>query len=140
VAKQIQDIMTTHVRTVARATSIIAVARMMRDQRIGDVLVLDAGGTLCGIVTDRDIVVRVVADGRSADATTVGDICSETPVKIAPTASVGDAVQLMRERAIRRLPVVRDGVPVGIVSLGDLARHVDPGSVLAQISAAPASS
>jgi CBS domain-containing protein len=135
-AQQIQDIMTTQVQTVKSETTLIEVARMMRDKKIGDVLVTNRDGTLRGIVTDRDIVVRADADGKPLDRTQVGDICSDQLVKLSPTSTLDEAVKVMRDHAIRRVPVVRDGQAIGIVSIGDLARHQDPRSALAQISSA----
>jgi CBS domain-containing protein len=109
----------------------------MRANDIGDVIVVDDNGKLTGIVTDRDIVVRVVAEGRDPRATRLGDIASRELTVLAPDDPVERAVELMRERAIRRLPVVEQGKPVGIVSIGDLALDRDPDSALADISAAP---
>jgi len=134
---QVQEIMSKKVHAVATTTPLLEVARLMRDQRIGDVLVTNPDGSLCGIVTDRDIVVRADAQARALDKTTVGDICSGKIVKVAPNATLDDAVKMMRDNAIRRIPVVSNGKVVGVVSLGDLARHKDPKSVLAQISSAP---
>ena len=133
---EIQDIMTKQVHTVRSDTPLIEVARLMRDKRIGDVLVTHRDGTLRGIVTDRDIVVRADAVGKSLDRTQVGEICSDKVVQLLPTSTIDDAVKVMREHAIRRIPVVRDGRPIGIISIGDLARLQDPRSALAQISLA----
>jgi CBS domain-containing protein len=108
----------------------------MRDQNIGDVIVLE-NQQVCGIVTDRDIVVRTVAEARDPAATSLADICSHPLTTVAPSDSIEHAVQLMREKAIRRLPVVEEGRAVGMVSLGDLAVERDPGSVLGEISTAP---
>ena len=135
-ARQIQDIMTKQIHTVRSEATLLEVARMMRDQRIGDVIVTNRDGSLRGIVTDRDIVVRADAAARPLEKTHAGDICSDQLVELAPTSTVGEAVQLMRQHAIRRVPVVRDGHAVGIVSIGDLARHNDPDSALAEISSA----
>jgi len=135
-AHQIQDIMTRQVHTVRGEATLLDVARMMRDKRIGDVLVTNRDGTLRGIVTDRDIVVRADAASKPLDKTQVGEICTDELVKLAPTSTVEDAVKLMRQHAIRRVPVVHDGQAVGIVSIGDLARYKDPDSALAQISSA----
>jgi CBS domain-containing protein len=112
-------------------------ARAMRERDLGDVIVVDDKDALCGIVTDRDIVVRAVADDRDPSQVRLGDICSRDLTTIDASAPVKDAVKLMRERALRRLPVVESGRPVGIVSLGDLAIERDPESTLADISAAP---
>ena len=138
-AQQIQEIMTTQLHIVRSDTSLFDVARMMRDARIGDVLVTNRDGTLRGIITDRDIVVRAAASGKHLDRTQVGEICTDQIVKLEPTATVDEAVNLMRQHAIRRVPVVSNGQPVGIVSIGDLAREKDPNSTLAQISSAASS-
>ena len=110
----------------------------MRDQKIGDVLVTDAQGKLCGIITDRDIVVRAVADeGNDLDQLRAKDICTtDRIVTLEPSAGVDEAVRLMREKAIRRIPVVENEQPIGIVTIGDLAAQRDPESALGQISQA----
>jgi CBS domain-containing protein len=109
----------------------------MRDQNIGDVIVTTNGG-VCGIVTDRDLAVRVVADGLDPETTSINDICQHTVVSITSNASAAEAVEMMRKGAIRRLPVIDDGDLVGVVTLGDLAMERDPKSALADISEAPA--
>lgn len=134
--QSIQEVMTPNPKTYPATTSIADAARAMRDNNIGDVLV-ERGGAVCGIVTDRDIVVRAVAEDRSPSEVCLGDICSGELTALAPTDSVDDAVQLMRENALRRLPICDDGKAVGIVSLGDLAVERDPRSALADISAMP---
>jgi CBS domain-containing protein len=136
VATQIKDIMTRQVHTVRTGAPLLEVACIMRDQRIGDVLVTEDDGTLCGIVTDRDIVVRAVAAGLPLDTTKVSEICSGDLVYVDESASLDDIVAIMREHAIRRVPVVQNEKPVGIVSIGDLARVKDPNSALAEISSA----
>ncbi len=136
-AQQVQEIMAKQVHSVSVETPLLEVARMMRDKKIGDVLVTNQDGTLRGIVTDRDIVVRADATARPLDKTKAGEICSAQLVKISPTASLDEAVSLMRDNAIRRVPVVSNGKAIGVLSLGDLARDKDPSSVLAQISSAP---
>ena len=94
-------------------------------------------GEIVGIVTDRDIVVRVLADGGDPAMVTVGEICSRELTTVPPTASIDDVVRLIREKAIRRLPVVEeDGEVVGIVSIGDIAVARDRESALADVSAA----
>jgi CBS domain-containing protein len=112
-------------------------ARAMKARDVGDVLVRKQG-ELCGIVTDRDLVVRCLADGaESPGRKRLGDVCTKEIAALGPDAAVGDAVRLMEERAIRRVPIVEDGRPVGIVSLGDLAVARDRHSALGEISAAP---
>jgi CBS domain-containing protein len=104
---------------------------------VGDVLIVD-DGRLHGVLTDRDIVIRAVATGRDASATSVSEICSDNPAVVQPDTSAAEAVKALREGKVRRLPVVDgNGHPVGVVSIGDLARDRDPKSVLADISGAP---
>ena len=134
-AQTVEEIMTRDPRTVNADDPVVEAARIMRDGDIGDVVVLD-GGQVGGIVTDRDIVVRAIAEGRDPQSTSVGDVCTRGVETIEPSASVDDALKLMREHDIRRLPVVREGSPVGILSLGDLAVEREPDSTLADISAA----
>lgn len=134
----IQEVMTHDPVALSASTPVTEAAQAMRDSDIGDVIVLDDGNQVCGIVTDRDIAVQVVADNRDASSTKLGEICSRDVATLEPTASVSEAVRLMSERAVRRIPIVDGGRPVGIVSLGDLAVTRDPESALADISAAPA--
>lgn len=132
----IREVMTQSPRTVAHQDTVRVAAEAMRDEDIGNVIVCDSG-EVCGIVTDRDIAVRVVATGKDPSKTVVGDICSKDLTTISPDDSVDDAVRLMRDNALRRLPVVERGKPVGVVSIGDLAIDLDSHSALADISAAP---
>ena len=134
-AQTVEQIMTTNPRTVNMDDTAKDAAAVMRDSDIGDVIVIQ-DGQVTGILTDRDIVVRAVAEGRDADSTSVADICTTGIQAIEPDASVDDALRRMREDDIRRLPVVKNGRPVGIVSLGDLAVEREPDSTLADISAA----
>lgn len=136
-AECIRDVMTTNPQTLPESTTVREAAEAMRANDIGDVVVVDDNGKLSGILTDRDIVVRVVAEGRDPRATRIGDIASRDLTAVSPDDPVDRAVQLMRDKAIRRLPAVDKGKPVGIVSIGDLALDRDPGSALADISAAP---
>jgi len=135
-AEYLREIMTQKPVTLQTSDTIVAAARSMRDANIGDVVVLE-NGQVRGILTDRDIVVRALAEGRDPARTTVGDICSRELTTLSPQDTIGNAVAVMRDKAIRRLPVVAEGRPVGIVSLGDLALERDPQSALGAISAAP---
>jgi CBS domain-containing protein len=119
----------------ATATAVDA-AKAMRDADVGDIVVLE-DSRICGIVTDRDIVVRSVAVGRNPEQTKLGDICSRELTTVAPTDEVANAIALMKDKAIRRLPVVENDRAVGVLSLGDLAVERDRRSVLGEISAAP---
>ena len=132
----VRDIMTAEPRALAPGASAMEAAQVMRDNDIGDVVVLEEE-RLYGIVTDRDIVVRVLAEQSDPSAVRLADICSRELTTIAPDASVAEAVRLIREKSIRRLPVVEDdGQVVGIVSLGDIAVARDRKSALGDISAA----
>ena len=133
-ADSIRDLMTKDPRTVDAGDSIQDAARIMREDDVGAVIVND-GDSLAGIVTDRDIAVRAVADGKDLSAQ-VSEVCSKSATTLGPDDSVDDAVRVMREEKIRRVPVVEDGRAVGIVSLGDLAEARDPDEALAEISAA----
>lgn len=133
--RTVEEIMTRDPRTVNADDPVIDAARIMRDSDIGDAVVMD-GGQVTGIVTDRDIVVRGVAEGIDAESASVSEVCTTGVETIEPEASVDDALSLMREKDIRRLPVAKNGRPVGIISLGDLAVEREPDSTLADISAA----
>ena len=134
-AQQIRELMTPNPVVLPGTASVHEAARAMRDAEIGDVIVLEHN-EVCGIVTDRDIVVRLVAEAQDPATTTLADLCSHALVTVHPTDSLEAAVRLMRTHAIRRLPVVDGGQAVGIVSLGDLAVERDPHSALGEISAA----
>ncbi|MFJ7203198.1 CBS domain-containing protein [Streptomyces sp. NPDC098789] len=134
--RRVHEVMTGNPVTVEQLTSLAEAARVMRDAGIGDVLVV-AEGRLHGILTDRDIVVRALAEGRDPTETTVRAVCTTDPVTVAPDDGVDQALDLMRRHALRRLPVrTPSGDLVGIVALGDLEIERDPGSPLASISAA----
>ncbi|MCX5291846.1 CBS domain-containing protein [Streptomyces sp. NBC_01597] len=127
--------MTPGVVAVRPDASLVEAAQLMRVQDIGDVLVAD-GQEVVGVLTDRDITVRAVAEGLDPLTVSAQSVCTPDPVLLAPDDPVAAAVALMRTHAVRRLPVVEDGLPVGMVTLGDLAEVQDPDSTLAEISRA----
>ncbi len=135
-AQSIREVMTADPRTVEAGASITDAAREMRDGDVGAILIMD-GDNLSGIITDRDIVVRAIAEGRDPSSTTVGDVASRDVASLTPDQSVDDAIRLVREHNVRRIPVVQDGRPAGIVSIGDLAIERDTESALADISSEP---
>jgi CBS domain-containing protein len=137
--RTLRDVMSPAPVCVAATESVSAAAKAMREHGIGTVLVL-TDGRLDGIVTDRDIAVRVLADNRDPLTTHVGDICSTELAVLGPDDDIERATRLVRERAVRRIPVVQDGTPVGVVSIGDLALEKDRHSALSDISAAPPNS
>jgi CBS domain-containing protein len=133
---QVRDVMSTGVVSVQLHDTLADAARAMRENNIGDVVVLN-GDQLFGIITDRDIVVRGIAEGFRAGITEVKDIASKHVVSIAPDDYVGDAMQIMKDKAIRRLPVVENGEVIGVISLGDAVLQEEPETAAADISAAP---
>ncbi|MFD3621254.1 CBS domain-containing protein [Streptomyces sp. NPDC058676] len=134
--QHVSDVMTSALVTVEPQASVTAVARTMRDENIGTVLVTD-GEQLRGLVSDRDLVVRALAEGSDPNNMTVADACSEDLVTVGPDDDLALAVEVMREHSVRRVPVVdEERHPVGIVSLGDLAIERDSESALGDISAA----
>jgi CBS domain-containing protein len=135
-AQHIRELMTPNPVALPGTASVHEAACAMRDADIGDVIVIEHN-QVCGIVTDRDIVVRLVAEAQDPATTTLADLCSHALVTGRPTDTIEDAVRLMRTHAIRRLPVVEGGQAVGLVSLGDLAVEREPHSALGEISAAP---
>ena len=135
-ATPVRDVMHDKPVIVDHDTRAVDAARTMQNRDIGDVLVrIPSGGF--GILTDRDLVVRLVANERDPAATTAGELCTSPAVTLDAGDTVGRAVVLMRQRSARRLPVMDNGTPVGIVTLGDLAMEREPDSLLGDISAAP---
>lgn len=136
-AENVREAMIPKPRSMPSTASLQTAAAAMRDDDIGDVIVTGDGDQVRGIVTDRDIVVRAVADGLDPAQVSLGDIRSSGLVTVGPDDTLEDAARLMREGAVRRVPVVEGGRAVGIVSIGDLAIEKDTRSALADISAAP---
>jgi CBS domain-containing protein len=134
----VRDIMTPAPVGVYYNQTIAETARVMRDAQVGAVLVVNEGA-LAGVVTDRDLVIRGLAEGAGADAP-VGPLCSGDLIGVAAEADTAQAQQLMREHAVRRLPVISDGQVVGIVSMGDIAISAEGDSPLAAVSRAEANS
>jgi CBS domain-containing protein len=132
----VREVMTAGPITLPTDAPLVEAARLMRDRDIGDVIVVE-GQNAAGIVTDRDIVVRGMAEGGDPNEMRVGQVVSGDLVSVAPDDPVERAIQLMREKAIRRLPVLEEGKPVGVITIGDLAVERDAESVLADISEEP---
>jgi signal-transduction protein with cAMP-binding, CBS, and nucleotidyltransferase domain len=138
VAKFVRDLIGRPPVALQQTASVLEAARQMRDENVGAVVVLDPADRPCGIVTDRDITIRAVANMHDVGAVTLGEICTTDLVKLSPDDSVERAVITMRERSVRRLLVVDcSDRAVGVISLGDLAVERDSWSALGQISAAP---
>jgi CBS domain-containing protein len=134
----VKDVMSASPVGLDESATIVDAARAMRERDFGSVIVLKSqGGSVLGVVTDRDIVIRAVAEGRDPNSVTLGEICSSHVTTVSSDQSVSQVADLMREKAIRRVPVVDKGRLVGIVSLGDIAKVKDEGAALSDISAAP---
>lgn len=135
-AQKIQDVMTSNPTTCPHTASLVDAAKKMRDEGIGNVVVMN-GDEPCGIVTDRDIVVKAVAEGKNPADTPLDEVCAHQLVSVSPGDSVDKAVGIMREKAIRRVAVMDGGKLTGMVSLGDLAIEGSGEKALDDISAAP---
>ena len=134
-ATKIRDVMSYAPVSVAATEPVSAAARAMKEHGIGAVLIV-TNGRLSGLLTDRDIAVRVLAENRDPVTTPVGDVCSTELAVLGPDDDVEQATRLIREWAVRRIPVVHNGAPVGMVSIGDLALEKDQQSALSHVSAA----
>jgi CBS domain-containing protein len=118
---KVSEVMTTELETVQLDSTLEEVASIMKVGDVGAVPVVDEDDDLVGIITDRDIVVRCVADGKDPAETNVEDILSHQLETIEPDADIEEAARLMADKRIRRLPVCQDGELVGMLSIGDLA-------------------
>jgi CBS domain-containing protein len=137
-AQKVRDVMTPRPVALEDEASVVEAARAMRDGDFGSIVVVtEPGGPVRGVLTDRDITVRVVAEGVDPRSVRLSDILEGEVVTVGPDEPVDTVVDLMRKKAIRRVPVVEGGRLVGLVSLGDLATEMDEGRALADISSAP---
>ena len=134
---KIKDLMTNRPRAVKLGDSVVEAAKLMRGEDTGIAPVLD-GNRLVGVVTDRDIAIQVVANGRDPSTTNVDEIASRELVTVDPQQDLDEALRLMAQHQVRRLPVVEeDGTLVGIVAQADVAKHIEPeriGQVVGAIS------
>ena len=119
------DIMSDHIVTVGLREPVSAAARLLKQYNIGAGPVCDDRGSLRGMITDRDIAVRCVANGLSASETKTGDIMTRGVITVNDNAHIGEAARLMADAQVRRLPVCHNGLLVGMLSLADLARNTD---------------
>ena len=134
--QSIREAMTSNPTTVEPATTAADAARTMKSEDVGSLPIVE-GGRLVGVITDRDLAIRVVAEGKSAD-TTLGEIASKDVVTVDPQQSLEEAARLMAEHQVRRLPVTEeDGRLVGILAQADVAQaghDALTGDVVQQIS------
>lgn len=132
----VKDIMSPHVASVTQDDTAQNAAQIMKNNNIGALPVV-SGNELCGIVTDRDIILRCVADGKSPDSCKISEVMTTSAATIEPDKTVTDAVTLMASEQVRRLPVVDNGQLVGIVSLCDVAKlrkNAEVANALCEIS------
>ena len=138
--KSVQDVMTRDPRTATPSLTLTEAAQMMKSENAGSLPVVE-DGRLVGIVTDRDIVVRAVAEGVDPRVLTVGDIASRPVVALTPSQDLDEALAMMAQYQVRRLPVVEwDDVVVGILAQADVALNVkekQAGETLEEISRPP---
>lgn len=123
--EKVRDAMTSSPTTIDANASVVEAARLMASEDVGSLPVVD-DGTLVGMVTDRDLVLKVLAKDVDPHSTTVATVCSEDPVAVAPDDSLDDALQRMAREQVRRLPVVEDERVVGIIAQADVARTAQP--------------
>ena len=119
-ANSVRDAMTEDPRSIGASASVVEAARMMREEDIGSLPITD-DGKLVGMITDRDITTRVVADAADPEATSVGDVSSRDPISVEADKEIEEALKLMASHQVRRLPVVESGELVGIVAQADVA-------------------
>jgi CBS domain-containing protein len=135
--KIVQDVMSTDPRAVDAGKPVAEAAKLMKDEDVGLAPVVE-GDRLVGTLTDRDIAVRVVAEGRDPGSTPVGEVASKNVVTVEPEQNLDEALSLMAQHQIRRLPVVEEsGRLVGVVAEADVARsagHSDTGELVEKIS------
>jgi CBS domain-containing protein len=115
-----KDIMKTNVVTILPSTPVTEAATIMRDENIGSLVVVDVDKRLLGIITDRDIVVSVVANGKSPAEIVVGDVMTSELITVQEDESVFEILRVLGKNSVRRVPVLRRGRLVGIVSVDDL--------------------
>jgi CBS domain-containing protein len=124
-AKSIRDAMTSNPCAIDADKSVAYAAKMMRDEDVGFAPIVE-GGRLVGAVTDRDIVIKVVGEGKDPEATTVREVASTDLVTVDPDQDLDDALQLMARNQVRRLPVVgQGGELVGVLAQADVAQEAD---------------
>lgn len=118
---KLREVMTSPAIRIHPEEPVAVAARTMAQYNIGAMPVCGSNGRVCGLVTDRDIVTRCLAAGRSAVQTTVGDVMTANVTAVSPDMDIGEAAALMGKKQVRRLPVMENGKLCGMVSLGDLS-------------------
>jgi len=135
-AKSVRDVMTPNVHAASPTDSLASAAEIMSSEDVGSLPVVE-DGRLIGVLTDRDIVVRAVAERVTPETLNVGDVASRQPVTVQPDEDLDEALRLMAHHRVRRLPVVEDGRLVGMLSQADVAgeaKEKKVGEMLEEIS------
>ena len=122
--KKIREVMTPAPETIGADRPVAEAAKKMKEADAGMIPVM-TNGSLVGTVTDRDIALRIVAEGKDPQSTLVGEIASADLVTVAPDEDLDVALQKMAKHQVRRLPVVEDGRLIGVVAQADVAREGD---------------
>ena len=122
--KLVRDAMTPNPRTVALGDSVVEAAQIMEEEDVGSVPVVDADNILAGMITDRDIALRVVAAGRDPRSTTAGEVATKQVSPAYPDVSLDEALELMAYLQVRRLPVIEDDRVIGILAQADVVHEV----------------
>jgi CBS domain-containing protein len=126
-----KDLMTGGVRYVPATESIDRAAQLMRDHHVGALPVTDANGDVVGMVTDRDLVVKALAEGRDPGHTTVGALAERRPIAVEAETDLGDVLGVMGDAQVRRVPVLENGKLVGIISEANVVRRLDDADIAA---------
>jgi CBS domain-containing protein len=130
---KIAEVMTQRPRAVTAQTPVREAARLMEEEDVGSLPVVDEGEHLIGILTDRDVAVRVVGRGLDSDTTAVGDVASRDVAALTPDHELDDALRLMAQEQVRRVPiVVREHVLVGMLAQADIA-HAEKGKMVGEV-------
>jgi CBS domain-containing protein len=127
-AKSVRDVMTRKPHSVGTTDPVVEAARLMRDEHVGSLPVVE-DGRLVGMITDRDIAMRIVAEGANPESVTVGDVASRRVVTAEPDQDLDEARKLMAQHQVRRLPVVEGDELVGILAQADVTREEDADEV-----------
>jgi CBS domain-containing protein len=139
-AQTVREVMTSGAESIGDNDTILDAARRLAEHDVGAMPVCDAGGTIHGMLTDRDVVVKVIAQGRDPGEVTAGELSQGPVATVNPDDSLEDALKRMAREGVRRLPVVEGDDLVGMVSQGDLARALPQEQAAKVLEAVSASS
>lgn len=120
-----RDVMTAGAKCIGENDALTIAAEMMRELDVGALPICGEDGRLKGMLTDRDIVVKAVAEGQDPDTTNAGRLATGKPLTVSADDDIEAAVEVMRRHQVRRVPVIADHRLVGIISQADIARHLE---------------